>query len=68
VVDDPSRTHGRGYYPGFCFKLLADFGATSSEIGDGGFVDWTQQLLSDRKERLMTSGTSVDRLALLGPS
>jgi hypothetical protein len=34
---------------------------------------WTQLLLSDRKERLLTTGVSVDRLALLaltdkGPS
>jgi hypothetical protein len=61
VDDDPSRTHGRGYYPGACFKLLVD----GSEVGDGGFVDWTQQLLSDRRERLLISGVSVDRLALL---
>ena len=61
VSDDPDRTHGRGYYPGACFKLLAD----GSEIGDGGFVDWTQQLLSDRRERLLISGISVDRLALM---
>ena len=60
VADDPERTHGRGYYPGACFKLLVDDG----EVGDGGFVDWTQLLLSDRKERLLVSGISVDRLAL----
>lgn len=61
IADDPDRTHGRGYYPGACFKLLADGG----EIGDGGLVDWTQQLLSDRRERLLISGISVDRLALM---
>ena len=33
-------------------------------IGDGGFVDWTQQYLSSKKERLLISGLSVDRIAL----
>jgi hypothetical protein len=64
VLDDPNRKHGRGYYAGFCFKVDATFGDSTSEIGDGGFVDWTQLLLSDRKERLLTTGMSVDRLAL----
>ena len=29
---------------------------------DGGFVDWTQRLLSDRKERLLISGIGTERL------
>jgi hypothetical protein len=29
---------------------------------DGGFTDWTQQLMSNRKERLMTSGLGSERL------
>jgi hypothetical protein len=65
VLDDPDREHGRGYYPGFCFKVHATREDSTSEIGDGGFVNWTQLLLSDRKERLLTTGTSVDRLTLL---
>lgn len=65
ILDDPDRTHGRGYYPGFCFKVHATRGDSTSEIGDGGFVNWTQLLLSDRKERLLTTGMSVDRLTLL---
>jgi len=28
---------------------------------DGGFTTWTQQLLSNRKERLMTSGLGSER-------
>jgi hypothetical protein len=29
---------------------------------DGGLADWTQQLMNNRKERLMTSGLGSERL------
>ena len=32
------------------------------ELGDGGFVNWTAQLLSNKKERLFTAAISIDRL------
>lgn len=54
---DPARH--TGYYKGLCFKVFRD----GVEIGDGGFVDWTQRLLGNRKERLLISGIGVDRLA-----
>jgi hypothetical protein len=57
---DPERTSG--YYHGLCFKIYLD----GEEIGDGGFVDWTQRLLGNRKERLLISGVGVDRFASLG--
>ncbi len=55
---DPSRS--TGYYRGLCFKVFRD----GVEIGDGGFVDWTQRLTGNRKERLLISGVGVDRLAV----
>lgn len=64
VVLDPDRESGRGYYQGLCFKVIARFGGEWLEVGDGGFVDWTQELLSNRKERLLISGLGVDRLAM----
>ncbi len=60
---DPQRQAGRGYYQGPVFNLTCDFGTKAFDVGDGGFVDWTQQLVGSRKERLMTSGLGVDRLA-----
>jgi hypothetical protein len=36
------------------------------DVGDGGAVDWTQQLLTNRKERLVTSGLGLERMAALG--
>lgn len=57
TVEDPSRV--TGYYTGLCFKVFRD----GVEIGDGGFVDWSAGLLSDRKERMLISGLGIDRLA-----
>ena len=60
---------GRGYYTGLCFKVHAEIAGRFKEIGDGGFVDWTQQLTGSHKERLLISGFGVDGLAeALGPS
>jgi hypothetical protein len=65
VTPWPERTAGRNYYQSLCFKLgVVDEGETI-EIADGGLVDWTQSLLDNRKERLMISGLSVERLTLL---
>jgi hypothetical protein len=64
VVDRPDREQGRGYYDGFCFKVLGVFGDQTLEIGDGGLVDWTQALVASRKERLLISGLGLERLAL----
>ena len=35
-------------------------------MADGGSTDWTQRLLSDRAERLFTSGIGLERLIRLG--
>jgi hypothetical protein len=35
---------------------------TELELIDGGFTTWTQQLLSNRKKRLLISGLGVERL------
>ncbi|MCR6490754.1 hypothetical protein M8542_48970 [Amycolatopsis sp. OK19-0408] len=64
----PDREGGRGgYYEGLCFKVYAAFGGSLAEVGDGGFTPWTRKLLGNAKERLMTSGLGVDRLATLLP-
>lgn len=59
------RDRGRGYYPSVCFKVDGCWGNEWIEIGDGGIVDWSQRLLDSEKERLVTSGASVERLAAL---
>ena len=66
VTVDTHRVGGAGYYPHVCFKLHVPVDPEPVELGDGGIVEWTQPLLSSRKERLMTSGLSLERLAPLG--
>lgn len=66
VVEHPDRESGDGYYTGLCFKLVCRVDGERFELGDGGFVPWTQELIGNRKERLFISGLGVDRLALLG--
>ena len=45
------------YYIGVNYKVRVN----DLEIADGGFVDWTQAMLRDRKQRLLISGTGIDR-------
>ena len=59
---DPKRATGRGYYVGACFHIYATNAAgIEFELIDGGFTTWTQQLLNNRKERLLISGLGVER-------
>jgi hypothetical protein len=60
---DPARTAGRGYYEDVCFKVSAtEPSGDVLAMADGGSTNWTRRLLSDRKERLVISGISVERL------
>jgi hypothetical protein len=63
IIDDPDRATGRGYYTGLCYKIFATVADQRLEIADGGFVDWTQRLTGNRKERLLIGGFGLDRLA-----
>jgi hypothetical protein len=65
VVIDQARESGRGYYRSACFKLFARVADDWIDIGDGGDVDWTAKLLSDRRERLFISGVGSERVAAL---
>lgn len=60
---DPDRETGRGYYVGACFHIYAtNVAGTEFELIDGGFTTWTQQVLSNSKERLLISGLGTERL------
>lgn len=52
------------YYKGMQFTIKTVIGETEYFIGDGGFVDWTQNMLGSRKERLLISAIGLDRLIL----
>lgn len=61
---DFGRLRQATYYPGLCFHIDVDgfpFGKTP--IADGGFVDWTARLLSNRKEQLLASGVGTELVA-----
>lgn len=60
----PDRTHARGYYPSVCLKVHGLVDGSWHEYADGGLVEWSQELLGNRKERMMVSGVSVDRLVM----
>ncbi|HEX8596957.1 MAG TPA: hypothetical protein VF952_00390 [Chloroflexia bacterium] len=63
---DPNPATTPGYYELVRFQIYAtDLGGVEYMIGDGGFTDWTQKLLSDRRERLLTSGIATERIATL---
>jgi hypothetical protein len=63
---DPDRQAGRGYYEKFCFGIYArDAQGIDHNLVDGGFTNWTQQLLSNAKERLLISGIGIERLGSL---
>jgi hypothetical protein len=56
-----NRLEGIGYYQNFCFKIEAkNPEGKIYQLVDGGFTDWTQVLLSNQKERLLTSGLGTE--------
>lgn len=60
---DHDRQSGKpGYYIRTCFKIWLTTSAEEVNLADGGFTDWTQRLLSNRKERLLTSGLGTESL------
>lgn len=63
---DADRQGEHGYYvsAGFHIFLTTPAGERYFLI-DGGFTDWTQQLLSNRKERLLISGLGSERYLFL---
>jgi len=60
------RLTGVGYYAGPCFHIKTkNSQGQEYMLADGGFVDWTQVLLSDEKERLMTSAIGIELICRL---
>lgn len=50
------------YYKGLQFKAIITLQQRDFEIADGGLVDWTQQLLNNKKERFFISGFGLELL------
>lgn len=62
---DFTRTRQATYYTRLAFHIRVD--ALDGPIADGGFVDWGQRLLGNRKHRLLTSGVGLQLVAALSP-
>lgn len=58
IVKDAGKENN--YYKGIQYKVDIEIHGKQYEIGDGGFVDWTQRLLQDRKERMLSTGIGFD--------
>jgi hypothetical protein len=65
VDEDPQRERARSYYRGAAIRIDIGDGDAGLEVGDGGFTDWTAQLLGDAKERCLISCVATERLATL---
>ncbi|RAJ97485.1 hypothetical protein LX87_02387 [Larkinella arboricola] len=62
IETDTAPGRQNPYYKGLQYKILITVGGQEYEIGDGGFVDWTQQLLQNKKERFLITGLGVEQL------
>jgi hypothetical protein len=51
VVEDATRVRARGYYDRAAIRISIGDDPSAGEIGDGGFTNWTSQLMTDNKER-----------------
>lgn len=49
-----------GYYKDVQFKFYVKHNNIHYDFADGGFVDWTQKLLSNEKLRLLTSASGIE--------
>jgi hypothetical protein len=67
LTEYPERTQGIGYYRTAAFKIMAKTETNELEIGDGGFVDWTAELIPNAKERCLISCVAPERIAGLMP-
>jgi len=48
------------YYEVAQFKFYVVRNGQEINLSDGGFVDWTQKLISDQKQRLLISGVGTE--------
>lgn len=58
----PQRSSAKSYYPLICFQIVMEFKGEQIGVADGGFTSWTQQMLSNKKERLLISGLGTEAI------
>ncbi len=63
VTTEENSLFGKSYYSRLRFMIgVVNKHGQEFDYVDGGFTDWTARLLSNRKERLLTSGIGIDFL------
>jgi hypothetical protein len=61
LMVEKNSDYGRNYYHRLRFMInLTNAQNLSYDLIDGGFTDWTQKLMKNNKERLMTSGIGTE--------
>jgi hypothetical protein len=64
----PDRTEARNYYAPLAFRIrFTDPEGSTWDLVDGGFNNWTQLLLSNRKERILSSAIGSELLFRVFP-
>ncbi|MBB3127847.1 hypothetical protein FHS19_002501 [Paenibacillus rhizosphaerae] len=63
TVSHHAAKPNNAYYQGLQFTLVTEIQGIAYAIGDGGFVDWTQQLIGNKKQRMLISAIGLERLA-----
>jgi hypothetical protein len=64
IIEDMTRLENQ-YYKGLQFKIYVNINGNEVEAGDGGFVDWSQKLLENKKERMLISAIGIAPLLSL---
>lgn len=62
AIETIENSGANNYYTGLQFKVVIRVKEQEWEIADGGFTTWTQQLLGNKKERLLISGFGLELL------
>ncbi|MCB0571838.1 MAG: hypothetical protein KDC66_18855 [Phaeodactylibacter sp.] len=65
-LQKPQEEHQ--YYRGLRFKVYINVRNVAYDIADGGLVNWSSQMLQDRKERMFISGLGTELLFKLQQS
>lgn len=61
IYFNDARENGRNYYQTICFNIdVENKEGAILNLGDGGFTNWTQALLNNKKERLLISGFGAE--------
>ena len=60
ATDFIQQEQPNNYYNLLQFKVFLKYKEADVNVSDGGFVDWTQQLLSNKKHRLLISGIGIE--------